>query len=112
MKTKTKDITFTRGDTFTYAVTVKTSITNVTNIFFTVKDENENKVISKKLNEGVTFQGDTILVTIKPVDTNELDVDVEYVYDLQINYGVDDALTPLKGKLKLEEDVTHPADEV
>ena len=92
-----KNIKFTRGNTYGFQVKIKNNNINIENIYFTVKDGSGVKQIEKKLNDGITLEEDIITVRLKPNDTDNLFEEVQYKYDLQINYGLDDEWTPMKG---------------
>ena len=106
MKTIIKNISFTRGNTYGLKITIKTNIVDIKNINFTVKDGNDNKLIKKSLSDGITFEDNIIILQLKPSDTDNLIDDVDYKYDIQINYGLDDELTILKGMFAVSWKVT------
>lgn len=97
METLIRNIKFTRGNTYGFQVRVKSNTINIENIYFTVKDGSGVKQIEKKLDDGITLEEDTITVRLKPNDTDNFFEEVQYKYDLQINYGLDDEWTPMKG---------------
>ena len=97
--TKIKNITFTRGNSYGLQLTLKTNIDNITGINFVVKDSTDKQVIEKTLDNGITRSGNVITLRLKPNDTKGLIENVDYKYALNINYGVDDNWTPVKGKL-------------
>lgn len=99
MTTQIRNINFTRGNSYGLQITLKTNIVEIKNIYFTVKDGGDNKLIEKKLDDGITFDDESgkLILRLKPNDTDNLLDDVDYKYDFQINYGLDDELTILKG---------------
>lgn len=112
MKTEIKDINFTKGDSYSLLIEIDTSITDIINVFFTVKDTNKQVAISKSLNNGITLENNIILLSLKPVDTDDLVSGYKYNYDIQLNYNIDDKLTILKGKFKLDGETTETDNEV
>lgn len=97
MKTIIRNINFTRGNTYGLKITLNTSIIDINNIYFTVKNGSNEKLIEKYLNNGITFEDNVIVLQLKPSDTDDLLDDVQYKYDIQINYGLDDEFTLVKG---------------
>lgn len=97
MKPILKNISFTRGNTYGLKLVLNTSIVEIKNIYFTVKDRNETKLIEKCLDNGITLEENIMILKLKPSDTEELKENDEYKYDIQINYGLDDELTIMKG---------------
>lgn len=118
MTPKIENFEFVRGDTFSRNVTVCNCLDNITEIYFTVKSDYEDKVpvIQKSLTGGgITLIEDLkdekkYNLLINATDTDLMKVDTEYVYDLQI---VADTLkaTVLKGTITLEADVTRTINE-
>ena len=98
METLIRNIKFTRGNTYGLKINLKTSITDINDIYFTVKDGSNKKLIEKKLDNGITFEDNVIILQLKPSDTDNLIDDVDYKYDLEINYGRNDEFTIVKGK--------------
>ena len=92
-----RNIKFTRGNTYGFQLDITGNISEIKNIYFTVKDGAGIKRIEKKINDGITLNDNSIIVKLKPEDTDELFEEVQYKYDLQINYGLDDEWTPMKG---------------
>lgn len=97
MKTIVKNISFTRGNSYGLKITLKNNAININNIYFTVKDKNDQKILEKKLYDGITFENNVIILELKPKDTDNLIDDIPYKYDMQIDYGTDDEWTAIKG---------------
>jgi len=97
METLIRNIKFTRGNTYGFQVSITGNISEIKNVYFTVKDGAGVKKIEKNLDDGITLEEDTITVRLKPNDTDNFFEEVQYKYDLQINYGLDDEWTPMKG---------------
>lgn len=98
METLIRNIKFTRGNTYGLKINLRTSIADINDVYFTVKDGSNTKLIEKKLDNGITFEDNEIILQLKPSDTDNLIDDVDYKYDLQINYGINDEFTIVKGK--------------
>ena len=92
-----RNLKFTRGNTYGFQVNITGNISEIKNVYFTVKDGSGAKQIEKKLNDGIALEENTITVRLKPNDTDNFFEEVQYKYDLQINYGLDDEWTPMKG---------------
>jgi hypothetical protein len=108
MKTEIKDISFTKGDSYGLQIELDTEITNITKVFFTVKDKSKHTEISKQLN----YENNIITLSLKPKDTDSLLSNYKYNYDIQVNYGTEDKLTILRGAFKLDGEITETGDEV
>ena len=106
MKTVIKNISFTRGDTYTFKVTLKNSNLDITGAILSVKDNTEKIVFVKNLENGIVKEDNSFIITIKPVDTEELNPTIQYSYDLQLDYGIDDSFTPVKGLFEITWDCT------
>lgn len=106
METLIRNIRFTRGNTYGFQVNITGNINEIKNVYFTVKDGTGIKQIEKKLDDGITLNDKSIVVKLKPEDTDELIEEVQYKYDLHINYGLDDEWTPMKGMFTVSWKVT------
>ncbi len=76
--------------------------------YFSVKEniDDEEYVFQKSLNSGITLiKENTYRVKVEPNDTYNLEPGI-YNYDLQIALG-EEVQTILKGKLKIEPDITR-----
>ena len=84
-------------------------------MFFTVKTGYYSKdyLFQKRLDTDITYKEDDnyYYFTINPEDTNELDYDDNYVFDIEIIKG-DTVKTIAKGKFAVQEEVTFAENEV
>lgn len=106
MKTVIQNISFTKGDTYSFKVTLKNSSLEITGATLNVKDNTGKAVITKTLNDGIIQQDNSFIVTIKPYDTKGLNHTTQFSYDLELHYGVDDIFTPVKGLFEITWDCT------
>lgn len=105
-----QNIVMQRGDSKSFTVILKDSngtqidIESGDSIFFTAKLDRSQETpdIEKEVN---AFTDGTAIVYLTPSDTNDLDP-LTYYYDIQWNTGTD-KYTVIRGKLKIEEDVTR-----
>lgn len=93
------------GDTYTRDFTVSGYSSEIDEIFFTVKkDENDKRyVLQKKLNNGITlvdFEEDykTYNILINPTDTDDLKPNTNYYFDVKI-------ITPVESGEPIEKTV-------
>lgn len=99
-----------RGDSKSWTITLNDAngdqivLTTGDEIVFTAKKlkTQETPDIEKSV---TTFNDGSAIVYLVPADTDDLDV-ATYQYDMQWNHSTD-KYTVLKGKLKIEEDVTR-----
>lgn len=99
----------TRGDTIAFYVKGKGVTRNVSNAYFSVKaSKNDTEyVLQKSLGYGITeIEKGLWTVEIEPSDTNNLDLGV-YWYDLQLDFGNNAVITPMKGAFELTYDITR-----
>jgi len=85
------------GDTYTRDLTIDGYSADISNVFFSVKNNNADKrvILQKKLDDGITlidvvYDGDTIVsrtynILINATDTERMKTDFEYPFDIQIN---------------------------
>jgi len=85
------------GDTYTRDLTIDGYSAEISNVFFSVKNNNADKrvILQKKLDDGITltdvvYDGDTIVsrtynILINATDTERMKTDYEYPFDIQIN---------------------------
>lgn len=106
MKTQIKNINFTKGDTYSFKVTLVNSELDINGATLTVKDNTEKIIFTKELDNGIVKQDNSFIITIKPADTRDLNATIQYTYDLELNYGTDDAFTPVKGLFEITWDCT------
>ena len=102
------DLEMVRGDTFAFGVRVSNlEGAAVTDMAFTIRKTATDPTIiaQKRIGDGVTPGPDGYYrVRLAPEDTAEIDAGTHW-YDLEIDIG-DDVYTPIKGKIKIEQDVT------
>lgn len=109
---------FYRGDTYTRNIVIKGLERKITKIYFTAKKdvENKNASLQKKLNDGITIveenqDGVIINILINATDTDSLDVDVDYVFDIEIHCN-DFKRTIVTGFLRLKPSSTRTYNEI
>lgn len=85
------------GDTYTRDLTIDGYSAEISNVFFSVKNNNADKrvILQKRLDDGITltdvvYDGDTIVsrtynILINATDTERMKTDFEYPFDIQIN---------------------------
>lgn len=99
----------TRGDTIAFAAKGKGIDKNLSNAYFSVKVNKSDTeyVIQKTLNAGIAeVEKGLYTVEIRPEDTNDLELGV-YWYDLQLDFGNNSIITPMKGMFELTYDITR-----
>lgn len=109
------DITAVRGDTIALGVELldedgELITDDLDEAYFSCKEDpnNDEYVFQKTLSDGITkVSTGNYTIRVAPEDTENLDVGT-FFYDLEIHIN-DDVYTPLKGKLKLEQDITREA---
>ena len=79
-------------------------------ITFKYNDENE-ALFQKKLDEGITFDGEYYHVTIDPEDTNNLPFG-KLIYDIEIIKENDKPKTIKVDELEITKEVTYACNEV
>ena len=80
-------------------------------MYFTVKDNLRNVILTKYLDNGITKEDDWYVITFIPSDTDNLPFWDELTYDIQIIVN-GKKHTIKKDVFNLEEDITRPAEEV
>ena len=106
--TETKDIIITKGDTLSFALEFEGLDQELTNVYFSCKEETSSKVyiFQKSLQNGVTkINNSTYRVRVAPDDTKNIE-NGSYFYDLQISIN-GDVFTILKGKFIVEYEITE-----
>ena len=113
---------FYRGDTYTRDFIIKGWEFPITNVYFTVKEDVNNKTacLQKKLNKGITLvdeteEGRTYNLKICCTDTDCLKVDTDYVFDIEIHSTVEGEIikrTIATGILRLKASSTRTCNEV
>lgn len=105
--TTKRNLSMVRGDTFAFAFEV-TGIDQLDTAFFSCKinADDETYVFKKSLNDGITAAGNgKYRVRVAPEDTDFVEAGL-YYYDLEIGKN-GDIYTVLKGRLKIEQDITR-----
>lgn len=102
-----RNLRMVRGDTFAFSFEVSgTDLLDT--VFFSCKinADDEQYLFQKSLNDGITYRGNgRFSVRVAPNVTKDLEVG-SYYYDLEI--GVNgDIFTIMKGRLKIEQDITR-----
>lgn len=105
------EIKFFRGDYHQTKFKFKTYKGPIDKMYFTVKCEERVVRIAKKLDDGITKDGDYYVITFEPEDTNNLPGGITMVYDIEI-FVNDKPFTICKDKFTIDEDVTRPSEEV
>lgn len=109
-----------RGDTKSFKFQRKTTNNEVITekpdkMFFTVKSGYYSKdyLFQKRLDTDIIYKEEDnyYYFTINPKDTNELDYDDNYVFDIEIIKG-DTVKTIAKGKFAVKKEVTFAENEV
>ncbi|MBQ7687171.1 MAG: hypothetical protein IJT28_08090 [Bacteroidaceae bacterium] len=107
-----QDISFVRGDSFSFDVTFNTTDEELTinDIRFSARSNYDDSyyLFCKSIDNGITHvAGRTYRVRIAPEDTASLQTG-KYYYDLQVDVGgARDIFTLLRGRLELLWDVTR-----
>lgn len=108
-----KDYEIIMDNTFNISIELEGCKINIEEIYFTIKKCNKNVVVQKRLNNGISFKNNIILIKVEPELTYDLKEDLEYMYDVKIIYnGKCDKETILYGYIKTKKFVTLPEDEV
>lgn len=112
------DIRHVRGDSFSHPIYIEGLNQDLDSVYFTCRDgknDNSEVLIEKCLNNGITFvdydeetDTRTYIVRITPADTKDLQSGT-YYYDEQIEVN-GDAITIMKGRFILEQDITQKID--
>jgi hypothetical protein len=108
---------FVKGDSYSRGFTVDNCPLSITQIYFTVKEKSSdrNYVIQKRLNNGISKDQDITgryVLTIDPSDTDDLKVNTNYVFDIEIIAG-SFKKTIIGGNLRLDDwDITSRKNEV
>lgn len=105
-----------RGDTFSFKFNInELTEEEITEAYLTCKlksDPNGEIIFQKRLNEGITpITNSLYKINIERVDTMNMDVNLEYMYDIEIKYG-NAISTIINGPFIVKQDYTNPDDEV
>lgn len=107
---------FFRGDTFEKLINISGWDKEITQMYFTMKKEENDKdiVLQKKLGDGIVKTSneevESYLLTINATDTDELLTDYGYVFDIEIVSGTIKR-TIVKGNVTLTSDITQTINE-
>ena len=105
--TTNRNLSMVRGDTFAFGFEV-TGVDHLDSAFFSCKinADDEIYIFKKSLGDGITDAGNgKYRVRVAPEDTDFVEVG-SYYYDLEIGKN-GDIYTVLKGRLKIEQDITR-----
>ena len=105
--TTNRNLSMVRGDTFAFGFEV-VGVDHLDTAFFSCKinADDEIYVFQKSFNNGITDAGNgKYRVRVAPEDTENVEVG-SYYYDLEIGKN-GDIYTVLKGRLKIEQDITR-----
>ena len=108
---------FVKGDSYSRGFIVDNFPLSITQMYFTVKEKSSDRnfVIQKRLNQGIIKDTDTAnryILSIDPSDTDDLKVNTNYVFDIEIIAG-SYKKTIIGGNLKLDDwDITSKKNEV
>ena len=113
---------FYRGDTYTRDFILKGWSFPVSNVYFTVKENVENKkaCLQKTLNNGIvvadeTEEGMVFNLRINSTDTDKLKADYDYVFDIEVHSDMGEEIikkTLVTGTLRLFASATKTYNEV
>jgi hypothetical protein len=102
-----KNIRMVRGDTLAFGMEIPELTIDLSSVYFTCKRNatDEKYIFQKSLEDGVTkIEDGKYKVRVAPEDTQDVEAR-EYYYDLQIGINTE-IYTVIKGRLKIEQDVT------
>lgn len=104
-----------KGDTFRFTIEIEGLNDDLTDAYFSCKKNKEDNeyTFQKSLGDGITKVEDTETgkkyeVVVEPNDTEDVE-DGNYFYDLQLQAN-GEVFTPLLGVLKIDMDITKPAE--
>lgn len=113
---------FIKGDTYSRGFKIENFEQTITEIYFTVKEKSSDKnyVLQKTLNNGIKPDpnvSNRYILTIDADDTNDLKVNFNYVFDIQLVAATIEDITVKKtivgGNLRLDDwDITSKWNEV
>lgn len=113
---------FYKGDTYSRDFTISGWNREITDVYFTVKENTDNKkyVLQKILNDGITIVDDTdgkstYNIYIAATDTDHLKANTNYIFDVEIlSKGNDGGIikrTIIVGNLRVLADITRSYNE-
>ncbi len=117
MDKNVENFEFYRGDTYIRNIVLENVHVPIDEIYLTIRSNDKAKVlIQKKIGDGleVVSKNDTtyrILLTIEATDTDDMQADYEYFYDLELISGRKKR-TILEGIVVLATDYTRTRNEV
>lgn len=113
---------FIKGDTYSRGFKIENFEQTIEQVYFTVKEKSSDKnhVLQKTLNNGIKLDpnvSNRYILTIDADDTNDLKVNFNYVFDIQIVTAAMEDMTVKKtivgGNLRLDDwDITSKRNEV
>ena len=113
---------FYRGDTYTRDFIIKGWSLPISNIYFTVKENVDNKKydLQKTLNNGIKIVDEsendiTCNLQINATDTDDFKVDTDYVFDIEVHSNIDGEIvkkTITTGTLRVWASATRTCNEV
>lgn len=104
--TRNYNLSMVRGDTLAFGFEVQ-GVDQLDTAFFSCKinADDDQYVFQKSLNDGISMvRTGQFRVRVSPADTEDVEVG-SYYYDLEIGAN-GDIYTILKGRLKIEQDIT------
>ena len=117
MDKRIESFEFYRGDTYLRNIVLENVRVPMDELYFTMRSNDRAKVlIQKKLGKGleiVSIEDDVyrILLTVEATDTDDMQADFEYFYDLELISG-GKKRTILEGTVVLATDYTRTRNEV
>lgn len=117
MDKRIENFEFYRGDTYSRNIVLENVRVPIDELYFTIRSNDKAKVlVQKKLKKGleiVSIEGDVyrILLTVEATDTDNMQADFEYFYDLELISGRKKR-TILEGTVVLATDYTRTRNEV
>lgn len=117
MNKRVENFEFYRGDTYSRNIVLENVTVPIDELYFTIRSNDKAKVlIQKKLKKGleiVSHEDSTyrILLTVEATDTDNMQADFEYFYDLELISG-SKKRTILEGTVVLATDYTRTRNEV
>lgn len=113
------NITMPRGDIRHVSFSITNNLGEVADvdfedIYFTVKESftRDNYLFQKKLSDGsITKEDDNYWFTIQPEDTDNLQQNKTYVFDIELVNEADEIKQTFTGELKITNEATHHRNE-
>ena len=105
------EIKFMRGDNHYIQFKFKDFLQEVDFVYFTVRDNLDRVILTKKSGDGIEYDGEYYVISILPEDTNKLNKFLDkMVYDIEIMIA-GEKFTVAKDRFIIEKDVTTPSEE-